>query len=440
MQRAAKPQPNADALPASHPLEVGAAESYNHSSREGVFEPQVEHQSGRAIRERPSRQERKLSMTTAKIYLDHQATTPLDERVLEAMVPWLRRPGNPHSSEHTFGQDAATAIELARAQVAEAVNGDPEGVVFTASATEAANIVLRSFANGGSRLLISAIEHPCVAATATECMEHGRAVVTTAPVNEDGIVDLDALSELMVDADLVSIMTVNNEVGTIQPIADIGALCSAEGVPLHTDAAQAVGRVQVDVGVGVTFATLSSHKIYGPPGIGAICAKREDKSLLKPLMSGGGQEGGLRPGTLPTPLCVGFGEACALAIRERERDKRHAVALANCFLERLDKSDVTYELNGSREERVAQNLNLSFQGVEADALVAQLPTLAVSTGSACSSGAIGPSPVLTAMGLEDDRVRSAVRISFGRGTELGEVREAAAIVAVAVASLRRPWG
>jgi len=375
-------------------------------------------------------------MTTAKIYLDHQATTPLDERVLEAMLPWLGRPANPHSREHAFGQEAAAAIELARAQVAEAVDGDPEGVVFTGSATEAANIVIRSFAGDRNRLVISAIEHPCVAETSAVCMQDGRTVVATAPVDEDGVVDLDALSEMMVDADLVSIMAVNNEVGTIQPIEDIGALCVGEGVPLHTDASQAIGRVRVDMGVGITFATLSSHKIYGPPGIGAICAQREDLSRLRPLMSGGGQEGGLRPGTLPTPLCVGFGEACVLAVRERERDEEQAAALARSFLEQLDRAGVTYEVNGSRERRVAQNLNLSFEGVEAEALLAQLPTLAISTGSACSSGSIGPSAVLTAMGLEDDRVRSAVRIGFGRETGPDEVRDAAARVAVAVARLR----
>lgn len=375
-------------------------------------------------------------MTTSKIYLDYQATTPLDERVLEAMLPWLGRPANPHSREHVFGQDAAAAIELARVQVAEAVNGDPEGVVFTASATEAANIVIRSFASDRSRLVISAVEHPCVAATAVDCVNEGRAVVTTAPVDEDGVVDLDALSEMMVDADLVSIMAVNNEVGTVQPIEDIGALCVGEEVPLHTDASQAIGRVHVDMDVGITFATLSSHKIYGPPGIGAICARREDMSRLKPLMSGGGQERGLRPGTLPTPLCVGFGEACALAIQERERDEKQAAVLAGSFLGQLDKAGVRYALNGSREQRVAQNLNLSFEGVEAEALLAQLPTLALSTGSACSSGSIGPSAVLMAMGLEDDRVQGAVRIGFGRGTMPGEVLDAAARVAAAVARLQ----
>ena len=375
-------------------------------------------------------------MTKENIYLDYQATTPLDERVLEAMLPWLGRPANPHSREHAFGQNAATAIELAREQVAAAVNGDPGGVVFTASATEAANIVVRSFAGDRSRLVISAIEHPCVAVTAAECVSEGRAVVTTAPVDEDGVVDLDALSEMMVDADLVSIMAVNNEVGTIQPIEDIGALCVGEGVPLHTDASQAIGRVQVDMDVGITFATLSSHKIYGPPGIGAVCARREDMSRLKPLMSGGGQEGGLRPGTLPTPLCVGFGEACALAVQERERDAKQAAVLAVSFLEQLDKAGVGYKVNGSREQRVAQNLNLSFEGVEAEALLAQLPTLAISTGSACSSGSIGPSAVLMAMGLEDDRVQGAVRIGFGRGTRPGEVFDAAARVAAAVVKLQ----
>lgn len=375
-------------------------------------------------------------MTAANIYLDHQATTAVDERVLEVMLPWLGRPANPHAREHVFGQDAAAAIELARIQVADAVNGDPKGVVFTASATEAANIVVRSFAKGRSRLLISAIEHPCVAETAAACMKEGRAVVTTVPVDEDGVVELEALSELMALADLVSVMTVNNEVGTIQPIEDIAALCIGEGVPLHTDAAQALGRVPVDMGAGISFATLSSHKIYGPAGIGAICAQPEDMSRLKPLMSGGGQEGGLRPGTLPTPLCVGFGEACALAVRERERDSEDAYSLAASFLEHLDREGVEYAVNGSREERVAQNLNVSFDGVEAEALLARLPSLALSTGSACSSGSIRPSAVLTAMGLDDDRVRSAVRIGFGRGTGLSEVRDAASRVVAAVAALR----
>ena len=371
----------------------------------------------------------------AGTYLDHQATTPLDERVLDAMLPWLRRPANPHSSEHAFGQDAAVAIELARSQVAEAVKGDPDGVVFTASATEAANIVLRSFAAEGRRLVVSAIEHPCVADTAAECMEQGGVQVATVPVDAGGLVNLDALLSLMGDADLVSIMTVNNEVGTIQPIEAIAALCVGERVALHTDAAQAIGRVPVDMGVGLTFVTLSSHKVYGPPGIGAICAQAEDLSLLQPLMSGGGQEGGLRPGTVPTALCVGFGEACALAVLERERDREHAAALGRAFLEELDKEGVSYEVNGSREERVAQNLNISFDGIEADALLAQLPMLALSTGSACSSGSIGPSAVLTAMGLDDDRVRSAVRIGFGRGTSLGETQNAAMQVCAAIRRL-----
>ena len=252
-----------------------------------------------------------------------------------------------------------------------------------------------------------------------------------------GIVDLDALAEQLIDADLVSIMTVNNEIGTIQPIEDIGALCVGEGVPLHTDAAQALGRVQIDMGAGITFVTLSSHKVYGPPGIGAICAQPEDMPLLKPLMSGGGQEGSLRPGTLPTPLCVGFGEACALAVRERKRDEEQAAALAMLFLESLDKDGVLYDINGSREKRVAQNLNLSFDGVEAETLLAQVPTLALSTGSACSSGSVRPSTVLTAMDLDECRIRNAVRVGFGRGTKPSEVREAAARVAAAVADLRR---
>ena len=379
----------------------------------------------------------KLSMTTANIYLDYQATTPLDGRVLAAMLPWLERPANPHSSEHAFGQEAAEAVELARRQVAEAVNGDPKGVVFTANATEAANIVIRSFASSGSRLLISAIEHPCVAETAANCEKEGGTVVTVVPVDEEGVIDLDAFAELVVDVDLVSIMTVNNEVGTIQPMADIGALCTGDGVRLHTDAAQAIGRVEVDMGLGITFATLSSHKVYGPPGIGAICSQPEELPLLKPMMSGGGQERGVRPGTVPTALCVGFGEACALATREREKDAEQAATLAETFLGELDKAGVSYAVNGSRETRVPQNLNVSFDGVEAEALLAQLPTLGLSTGSACSSGAIGPSTVLTAMGLTGDRVASAVRIGFGRATAAREAAEAGAKLGAAASRLQR---
>ena len=370
-----------------------------------------------------------------KIFLDHQATTPLDERVLDVMLPWLRRPANPHSSEHVYGHHAAEAIDVARSQVAEAVNGDPEGIVFTASATEAANIVIRSFAGEGRRVVISAVEHPCVTETAAECTKHGDTEVATVPVDEDGLVDLDALSYLIVDADLVSIMTVNNEVGTIQPMEEIGALCTSEGVCLHTDSAQAIGRVPVDMRIGLTFVTLSSHKVYGPAGIGAICARAEDLALLKPLMTGGRQERGLRPGTLPTGLCVGFGEACSLAVQERERDQEHAAALGTLFLEELDKESVSYVVNGSREQRVAQNLNVSFDGIEADTLLAQLPMLALSTGSACSSGSIGPSAVLTAMGLDDNRVRNAIRIGFGRETSKTDTRVAAAQVCAVVKRL-----
>ena len=372
---------------------------------------------------------------SAGIYLDHQATTPLDSRVLEVMLPWLGRPANPHSSEHAFGRDAARAIERARTQVAEAVSGDPDGVLFTSSATEAANIVLRSFAAPGKRFLISAIEHPCVADTAADCARMG-VDLATVPVEEEGRVDLDVLSELLPGRDLVSIMSVNNEIGTIQPVDTIAALCTGEDIPFHTDAAQAMGRVPIDMNVGLTFVTLSSHKIYGPAGIAAICAQPDALSLLKPLMTGGGQQQHLRPGTLPTALCVGFGEACALAVREREKDQAHAAALANLFLEELDRFGISYVINGTREERIAQNLNISFDGVEADTILALLPDLALATGSACASGAIGPSPVLTAMGLKDERVRGAIRIGFGRGTSRQDVFEAVGQVVAAVQRLK----
>ena len=379
-------------------------------------------------------------MTNENIYLDYQATTPLDGRVLQAMVPWLELPANPHASENAFGRNAASAIELARVQVAEAVGGDPNGVVFTGSATESANIVVRSFATCGKRLLMSAIEHPCVAETARECERSGLTVVKVVPVDAEGLVDLDEFSDLIEDVDLVSIMSVNNEVGTIQPIEDIAALCMSEGIPLHTDASQAIGRVDVDMEVGISFVTLSSHKIYGPAGIGALCARPDELASLNPLMSGGGQEKGLRPGTLPTALCVGFGEACAIAIREKEMDEQHAKESATLFLEQLDKCNVSYVINGSRERRVAQNLNVSFDGVLAEELLARVPNVAASTGSACSSGAIGTSSVLAAMALDEDVASSAIRIGFGRRTDFDDVIEAATQIAKEASRLQGERG
>ena len=370
-----------------------------------------------------------------RTYLDFQATTPLDEEVLDEMIPWMRRPANPHATEHEWGREAERAVARAREQVAAALNGDPAGVLFTSGATEAANIVIRSFGIPGSALLISAIEHPAVEETASVCAELGT-TVDRLPVGEDGLVDLDSLPEQLERYGLVSVMAVNNEVGTVQPIDVIATLCRSAGVPFHTDAAQGMGRTAIDMSRGIAVATISGHKVYGPQGIGAICAAPEWLDRLKPLSSGGGQQCGIRPGTVPVALCIGLGKACELAAKRREEDWRHCAELSDAFLNALRSATPDFAINGSSDERVPHNLNLRFRGIVADELLAMLPQLALSTGSACSSGAIAPSRVLTAMGLEEEAIRGSVRIGFGRTSRRDEIVDAARAIGAAVQRLR----
>lgn len=370
-----------------------------------------------------------------RIYLDFQATTPLDPEVLEAMLPWLGKPANPHAMTHAWGREASAAVERAREQVAEAINGDPAGVIFTANATEAANIVLRSFAGPGRQILISAIEHPCVEETAAKCAAAGTKVLRIA-VDEQGLIDLDAFGEMLDGCDVASVMAVNNEVGTIQPIDTIATLCRSADVLFHTDAAQALGRVEIDMTTGISFLTLSAHKVYGPAGIGALCTDPSVLSRLSPLTSGGGQQRGIRPGTLPVALCAGFGRACELAKLRMDEDRAHCASLSRLFLERLAGSVSGFSINGAADQRVPHNLNISFEAVEADDLLAFLPEIALSAGSACASGAIAPSRVLTAMGLPERTVRGAIRIGFGRTTKVEEVILAADKIGAAVRRLR----
>ena len=370
-----------------------------------------------------------------RIYLDHQATTPLDPDVLEEMQQWLCRPANPHSIEHGWGMEAEAAVAVAREQVANAVNGHPEGVIFTGNATEAANIVVRSFGGPDRNVVVSAIEHPCVSESAKACQELGTSIQVVR-VNPDGIVDLDAIAEHVDSADLVSVMAVNNEIGTVQPVEAIASLCEESGTAFHSDAVQALGKVPVDMSAGIGFVTLSAHKVYGPPGIGAICADRDRIGQLKPLMRGGGQQEGIRPGTVPVALCVGFGKACELARARLNEETEHCSGLSALFLERLSQETTRFSVNGSLEERVPHNVSLCFPGIVADELIAMLPQIAISTGSACSSGAIIPSRVLLAMDLPEDMIEGSVRVGFGRTTTEEEVVEAAIAIGGMVRKLR----
>jgi cysteine desulfurase len=360
-----------------------------------------------------------------EIYLDFQASTPVDPAVLDVMLPWLASPANPHANENGPGRRAAQAVENARAQVAALLGADLDDIIFTSGATEAANIVLRSLAGPGSRLIVSAIEHSCVRETAAALADAG-VMVEIAPVDSEGLVDLDALGQLLESpAALLSIMAVNNEVGTIQPLIEIASMGREAGALTHSDIAQGAGRIPLRQGRDFDVATLSAHKLYGPQGIGAIAAPAAVRKHLRPIATGGGQQAGLRPGTLPVMLAVGMGEACRLAALRLEEDRAHAEHLAGHFLDRLRISGIEPIVNGSTHARVPHNLNLSFPPISAEEILARTPGLALSTGSACSSGAIEPSRVLSAMGVEPDIANGAIRVGFGRTTTV-EMAESAA--------------
>lgn len=371
---------------------------------------------------------------TSPIFLDFQATTPLDSRVLADMLPWLRVPANPHSMQHATGLVASRAVDDARAQLARATGTQSEGILFTPGATFACNLVIRSFCGPGTRLVVSAIEHPCVMETARLCEVHG-ATLDIIPVTDGGLIDLDAAFELIEGAAFVSVMAVNNEIGTVQPIREIAEFCEAHGAVFHTDAAQALGRVSIDDLGSETIITLSSHKVYGPPGMGAVCASSENLARLEPLISGGGQQGGVHPGTIPTSLAVGFGRAAELAVAERENDWAHCASLSDRFVDRLTEHGISFERNGDPSSSIPHNLNVSFADVDADDLLGLLPEVALATGSACSSGAIEKSKVLEAMGLSPQRLAGAVRVGFGRPSRAEEIDEAADRIAAAIGRL-----
>jgi cysteine desulfurase len=358
------------------------------------------------------------------VYLDHHATTPLDPRVLEAMLPYLtERFGNPHSAQHAYGWAAEQGVERARAQLAGLIGARPEEIVFTSGATEANNLAIRGVAaRAGDRrhVVTCATEHPCVLETC-RALRRDTFDVSELPVQPDGLLDLDRLcAALRPDTALVSIMTANHEIGVLQPLAEIGKLCRERGILLHTDAAQAAGRVPLDVAaLGVDLMSLSAHKLYGPKGIGALYVRRGLR--LAPLLAGGSQERGLRPGTLPTPLCVGFGTACALTQAEMDAEAARVRALRDRLYEGLRRALPEIRLNGAAEPRLANNVNLCLPGVDAEDLLAGLPELALSTGAACASATQEPSPVLRALGLSDEDIQGSMRIGLGRTSTAAEV-------------------
>lgn len=386
------------------------------------------------------------------VYLDNHATTPPDPRVLAAMRPWWEENfANPHSAEHAMGREAEEAVEAARGHVAALVGAEAREVVFTSGATEANNIAIKGAArfaasqgNGRRRVVTLATEHKCVLECVRDLAAEGFEAVVL-PVGPDGLLDLGALRGALAGAPtlLVSAMAVNNEIGVSQDLSAIGALAKEAGALFHTDAAQAAGRVPLDVeAMGIDLLSLSGHKMYGPKGVGALHVRRRPRVRLQPLFSGGGQERGLRSGTLPAPLVVGFGEAARLAAAEVVLDTGRIAGQRDRLVAALAEAVPGVRLNGHPERRVPGNLNLTFPGgADAQAIMAAAPEICVSTGSACSSAAVEPSYVLRAIGLPDAEARATLRIGIGRFTSPADVDRAAACLAAAwrrVSAARSP--
>jgi cysteine desulfurase len=374
------------------------------------------------------------------IYLDNQATTACDPRVLAAMLPWFTEAyGNPHSAEHAMGRQAEDAVETARAEVAALIGADPREIVFTSGATESNNIAIKGAARHAlrtgdtrRRIVTLATEHKCVLESVADLAEEGFEPVIL-PVRPDGLLDPDMLrAALATPTLLVSVMAVNNETGVIQDISSIAAIAREAGALFHTDAAQGVGKIPLDVAaMGVDLLSVSGHKLYGPKGVGALYVRRRPRVRLAALFSGGGQERGLRAGTLPAPLIVGLGEACRIAGLEMTEDSARIAALRTRLLEALRAALPDIAMNGSTARRIAGNLNLTFPAATAQALMQGAAELCVSTGSACSSAEVEPSYVLRALGLSDDAAARTLRIGIGRFTSTADIDTAASLLIAA---------
>ena len=366
---------------------------------------------------------------TKKIYLDYQATTPVDPEILRKMIPFFSEQfGNPHSNNHEFGRSANDAVDEARANVANLINAETNEIIFTSGATESNNLAIKSIAKNyfekDCQIITVKTEHKCVLESCHELEQEGFKV-TYLDVDEDCIIELSDLENLLKEKKaLVSIMHANNEIGVLQPIKEIGELCKKYNSIFHSDIAQSIGTQKIDViDMNIDACSISAHKIYGPKGIGALYISNNIKNTLRPLMSGGGQEMGLRSGTLSPALCVGIGEACKDISQNREKYVKHFKELKSALLSGLITSKLEFDINGSVEKRIPNNLNIAIRGKVAEQLFNFIPHIALSSGSACTSGTIERSHVLSAMKLGDSRIDGSFRISAGRSTTKDEIKE-----------------
>ncbi|AET92434.1 cysteine desulfurase [Burkholderia sp. YI23] len=380
-------------------------------------------------------------MTSRPIYMDYSATTPVDMRVVEKMVPYLyERFGNPASRSHAYGWEAEEAVETARRHVAALLHADPREIVWTSGATEGNNLAIKGAANfykaRGRHIVTVKTEHKAVLDTCRELERQGFDV-TYLDVGHDGLLDISAVrAALRADTILVSVMMVNNETGVIQPVAGIGALCREKGIVFHCDAVQAAGKIAIDVhALNVDLLTVTAHKVYGPKGIGALYVRRKPRVRIEAQMHGGGHERGMRSGTLPTHQIVGMGEAFRLAKEEMEGESRRVRALRDRLLAGLLQLDEVF-VNGDLTQRIAHNLNVSFNFVEGESLIMGMKGVAVSSGSACTSASLEPSYVLRALGRSDELAHSSIRFTLGRFTTEDEVDEVIRQVRETVIRLR----
>ncbi|WFW29663.1 MAG: IscS subfamily cysteine desulfurase [Wolbachia endosymbiont of Menacanthus eurysternus] len=376
------------------------------------------------------------------IFLDYQSTTKVDPRVLEKMIPYFSKFSNAHSRSHSFGWAAEEALEKARKYIANLVNADSKEIIFTSGATESNNTAIKGVAhfyrNKKDHIITVYTEHKCVLDSCRQ-LENEGFKVTYLPVKQNGIIDLSNLENAINNKTiLVSIMMVNNEIGVVQPIKEIGVICKKYNIFFHTDAAQSFGKIPIDVNeMNIDLMSISSHKIYGPMGIGALYIRRKNPRVrLIPLINGGGQERGIRSGTVPTPLAVGFGEAARIAREEMETEAIKLKELRDILYNEIKKTFPDVILNGDYENRVSGNLNLSFPYIEGESLIMAIKDLAVSSGSACTSASLEPSYVIRSLNNNHDLEHSSIRFGLGRFTTKDEILYAANLITKNIGRLR----
>ncbi len=383
--------------------------------------------------------EKKLKLP---VYMDYQATTPMDPRVLEAMIPYFTEKfGNPHSRSHAYGWEAEAAVEKARQQVADLIGANEKEIIFTSGATESNNLAIKGVAHfykdKKDHIVTVVTEHKCVL-DACRHLEQEGFKITYLPVQKNGLIDLNELRNAITEKTaLVSIMAVNNEIGVIQPLKEIGKICREKGAFFHTDAAQAFGKIPLNVEeMNIDLMSISGHKIYGPKGIGALYIRRRPRVRLEPIINGGGQERGFRSGTLPTPLVVGLGEAAAIAKKEMPEEYKRIKALSDRFYKAVAKDVKDVFLNGDADHHYPGNLNLSFAYIEGESMIMAIKDLAVSSGSACTSASLEPSYVLRALGVDEELAHTSIRFGIGRFTTEEEIDFAIKVITNSINKLR----